>query len=76
MRAAAHDAGRDPDSIEITYGIPPGSDGYLRAIRDPGELRRYAAVGVHRVVLFPPCQSADDAPAALERLAALVTRAV
>jgi probable F420-dependent oxidoreductase len=72
MRAAAVDAGRDPDAVEITYGIPPGTDGYLRAITDPDELQRYAEVGVDRVVVFPPCQSAEEAPAALERLASHV----
>jgi alkanesulfonate monooxygenase SsuD/methylene tetrahydromethanopterin reductase-like flavin-dependent oxidoreductase (luciferase family) len=72
MREAAAQAGRDPEAIEITYGIPPGTEQWLRAVSDPSELLRYAEVGVDRVVVFPPCQSAEEAPAALEHLASAV----
>jgi methylmalonyl-CoA mutase cobalamin-binding subunit len=43
MRAAAKDAGRDPDAIEVTAGGAMDLDG----------VRRFADLGVDRVVLPP-----------------------
>jgi methylmalonyl-CoA mutase cobalamin-binding subunit len=43
MRAAAEDAGRDPDAIEVTAG----------GVMDLDGVRRFADYGVDRIVLPP-----------------------
>jgi probable F420-dependent oxidoreductase len=57
MRAAARDAGRDPDAIEVTTGAPP----------DPDGLARLADLGVSRVVVPPPAFDAGGVRAGLAR---------
>ena len=69
MRQAAVEAGRDPDTIEITHGIPPGSDLYERVLKGCGELDRFAEAGVSRIVLMPPAMTVQEGPAALENMA-------
>ena len=69
VREAALEAGRDPGAIEVTHGIPPGSEEYVRALEDPDELMRLEELGVDRVLLMPPATSVEELPAALERLA-------
>jgi probable F420-dependent oxidoreductase len=69
---AAEEAGRDPDAIEVTHGIPPGSEEYTRALRDPDEIKRLEEAGVDRVLLMPPATSAEQVPAALEGLVPLI----
>jgi hypothetical protein len=72
VREAAEEAGRDPGAIEVTHGIPPGSEEYARALEDPGEIRRLEEAGVDRVILMPPATSAEQVPEALEGLVAFV----
>ena len=50
MRAAAKDAGRDADAIEVTTGGAIDLDG----------VKRYAEAGVHRLVVPPFGQSAEE----------------
>ena len=50
MRAAAKDAGRNPDDIEVTTGGAIDVDG----------VKRYAEAGVHRLVVPPFGQSAEE----------------
>jgi probable F420-dependent oxidoreductase len=57
MRAAAVEAGRDPDLIEITAA----------ASRRPEERRRLRELGVRRFVMPPPGFGADDIDAGIER---------
>jgi probable F420-dependent oxidoreductase len=67
MRRAAEEAGRNPDSIELTLGAPP----------DPGFVEQLTALGVDRVVLPPMGFDVDSVKAgidqAVEALGALVT---
>ncbi|MGH9138979.1 MAG: LLM class F420-dependent oxidoreductase [Acidimicrobiales bacterium] len=49
MRAAAEEAGRDPDAIEVTHGT-----GKLMGPGALDEVARLAELGVHRVVIGPP----------------------
>ncbi|WCO67338.1 TIGR03619 family F420-dependent LLM class oxidoreductase [Iamia majanohamensis] len=65
LRAAATDAGRDPDGIEVTVGATPR----LRT------LEAMAALGVHRAFVTLPCRGAERDRAALDRLAPLVEAA-
>ena len=65
LRAAATDAGRDPDAIEVTVGATPR----LRT------LEAMAALGVHRAFVTLPCRGAERDRAALDRLAPLVEAA-
>jgi probable F420-dependent oxidoreductase len=58
MREAAEDAGRDPDAIEVTIGMPPGADPH-EAIDEATRL------GVSRVLVPPPATSADSIADAL-----------
>lgn len=59
MRAAAEEAGRDPDAIEITAG----SAGVMGP--DPlGAVQEMAALGVHRLVIAPLAWDAASAPEA------------
>lgn len=50
MRAAAKDAGRDPDAIEVTTGGAMDVDG----------VKRYAEAGVHRLVIPPFGTNAEE----------------
>jgi probable F420-dependent oxidoreductase len=59
MRAAASETGRDGDAIEITCG------GAL----DPDGIRRYADLGVSRMILPPPAFDPDGLRAGLDRFA-------
>ncbi len=59
MRRAAEDAGRDPDSIEITCG----------GARDAEAVGRYADLGVARMVIPPPAFEPDGLRNGLERFA-------
>jgi probable F420-dependent oxidoreductase len=67
MRRAAEEAGRNPDSIELTLGAPP----------DPGFVEQLTALGVGRVVLPPMGFDVNSVKAgidqAVEALGALVT---
>ena len=61
----AEDAGRDPASIRVTVAIdaPP----------DPARMKRYAGLGVERVVLWLPSAPADVVLPILDRYAELMT---
>jgi probable F420-dependent oxidoreductase len=59
MRAAAKDAGRDPDAIEITSG---GS-------QEPEVIKRFADLGVDRMIIPPPAFDPAGLQAGLERFA-------
>ena len=62
FRRAAVDAGRDPDTMEVTlYACPP----------DPVLAARCAAAGVARVVFRLPNEGSDDVLRFLDRLAAI-----
>jgi len=50
MRRSAHEAGRDPASIEITAGAAPDTD----------TIKRYQDLGVARVVISLPAQTPSD----------------
>jgi probable F420-dependent oxidoreductase len=63
MRAAAQEAGRDPDSIEITYSGPAKAS----------TVARYAEQGVDRYVVPVWGETLDECRAAFDDLAALVT---
>ena len=65
MRAFAQDAGRDPDSIEITIFGAPRSD---------ETLEHYAESGVSRVVFGLPPAPRDVVLPALDRRAAVLSR--
>jgi probable F420-dependent oxidoreductase len=54
MRAAAEEAGRDPDAIEVTTGTPA-----LQGPEPLEEVARLADLGVSRVVIFPPALDGD-----------------
>lgn len=58
MRAAAEEAGRDPDAIEVTTGGRPS----------PESVIDLAAKGVSRLMIPPPAFTPDDIAAALERV--------
>jgi probable F420-dependent oxidoreductase len=58
-RAAAKDAGRDPDAIEITAGGPPSAE-FARQLADQG---------VRRMVIPPPTLDPNDLDRALGELA-------
>jgi probable F420-dependent oxidoreductase len=64
MRAAAREAGRDPDELEITVTSPrPSLDG----------LRHYRDAGVDRVILWvPPPSTPDEALPLLDEWAAWI----
>ena len=65
FRRAAADAGRDPDSLEVTvYACPP----------DPAIVDRCVAAGVSRVVIRAPTEDDDGVLRFLDRHAALVER--
>jgi alkanesulfonate monooxygenase SsuD/methylene tetrahydromethanopterin reductase-like flavin-dependent oxidoreductase (luciferase family) len=66
MRAAAKDAGRDPDAIEITTG----------ARRTPDEIKELEELGVSRVVIPPLAFDIDGLRSALEQYAEQVISAV
>lgn len=61
MRQAAVSAGRDPDSIEVSWGVAPADDGSLPLGRD--DVLRYQDLGVTRLVVppmsFDPSQVAE-----------------
>jgi len=59
MRRAAREAGRDPDSIEITCG----------GAKDAETVGRYADLGVARMVIRPPAFEPDGLRSGLERFA-------
>lgn len=59
MRRAAEEAGRDPDSIELTLGAPP----------DPGFVEQLVELGVDRVVLPPMGFDVDSVKAGIEQAA-------
>jgi len=59
MRAAAVDAGRDPDTIELSAGVRPTLD----------DVRRVAALGVSRAIIAPPAFEPAGLRARLERFA-------
>ena len=58
MRAAADEAGRDADAIEVSTGAPRDAAGFA-------ELER---LGVRRVVVPPPALTPDEIGPAVERL--------
>jgi probable F420-dependent oxidoreductase len=63
LRQLAEEAGRDPDSIEITvFGARP----------DPSLLEHYASMGIARVVLPLPSEGADVVLPILDHYAKLV----
>jgi probable F420-dependent oxidoreductase len=66
MRAAAKEAGRDPDAIEITTG----------ARRTPDEIKELEELGVSRVVIPPLAFDIDGLRSALEQYAEQVISAV
>jgi hypothetical protein len=59
MRAAAVEAGRDPDAIEITTGGMPTLDG----------LKQLADMGVTRFVVPPLAYDPNKLPEAFEKFA-------
>ena len=59
MRAAAEEAGRDPDAIEITTGGKPDPD-FIKALADQG---------VSRFVIAPPAMHPAKLPEAMGRFA-------
>jgi hypothetical protein len=59
MRAAAVEAGRDPDTIEITTGGRPKLD----------ELKMLADIGVTRFVVPPLAMHPKKLPEAMEKFA-------
>jgi probable F420-dependent oxidoreductase len=69
MRAAAEEAGRDPDAIEVTAGAA-GLGG-----EDPlGAVAEMEALGVHRLVVPPLAWDAESAPEAYEGFADRIIR--
>jgi probable F420-dependent oxidoreductase len=60
FRAALEEAGRDPDSVPVTFHCILGPR--------PGDLERYAEAGVERVVLFPEEMVRHDEATTLKRL--------
>jgi alkanesulfonate monooxygenase SsuD/methylene tetrahydromethanopterin reductase-like flavin-dependent oxidoreductase (luciferase family) len=59
FRRAAEDAGRDPDSLEVTvYACPP----------DPELARRCAEAGISRMVFRLPSEGSDSVLRFLDRL--------
>jgi len=60
MRQAAEDAGRNPDSIELTLGAPP----------DPGFVEQLVELGVDRVVLPPMGFDVDSVKAGIDQAVA------
>jgi probable F420-dependent oxidoreductase len=69
LKAATDRAGRDVSDIEISCGISPLTEGYQRVTTDPGEVRRYADLGVSRLILSAPIQQPGEAGTALEQFA-------
>jgi probable F420-dependent oxidoreductase len=69
LRASAERAGRDASGIEISYGIPPLTEQSERVMTDPGEIRRYADLGVSRLVLGAPIGQTGEVGTALKRFA-------
>lgn len=72
LRAAAETEGRDPDSIEISWGVAPSDDGTMALSRD--DVRRYAEMGVHRLIVSPPSLEPDRIVEATEEFAAAYLR--
>lgn len=58
MRAAAVDAGRDPDAIEVTVGAAPS----------PTSVQRLREMGARRLVTVPPAFDPDGADKAVEQM--------
>jgi probable F420-dependent oxidoreductase len=69
LKAAAEQAGRDVSGIEISCGISPLTEHYQRVTTDPGEVRRYADLGVSRLILSAPVQQPSEVGTALEQFA-------
>ncbi|WP_255730844.1 LLM class flavin-dependent oxidoreductase [Mycobacterium kiyosense] len=72
LRVSAEQSGRDASEIEISYGISPMTEQYQRVMTDPGEVRRYADLGVSRLVLGAPIAQPDAVRTVLERFAETV----
>lgn len=51
IRRTAEGHGRDPDDIEISWGVAPGDDGSLPLSRDA--VKRFERLGVDRLVIPP-----------------------
>ena len=64
-RQMAQEAGRDPQSLPVTFGGAP---------EDPELLRRYQDLGVARVTVRLPAAKADEILPVLDRWAALIRR--
>jgi probable F420-dependent oxidoreductase len=60
-RAAAADAGRDPDALDVTVGVA-----------DTDLLPRYRRAGVDRVLFAPPGRNRESGLSGLRRLAAIL----
>ncbi|TAM65729.1 TIGR03619 family F420-dependent LLM class oxidoreductase [Mycobacterium sp.] len=72
LRTSAEQAGRDVSDIEIYYGISPMTDEYQRVMADPGEIRRYADLGVSRLLLGAPIVEPGAVRTVLEQFAETV----
>ncbi|WP_052668436.1 TIGR03619 family F420-dependent LLM class oxidoreductase [Nitriliruptor alkaliphilus] len=65
VRAAAVSADRDPDQIEVSWGVAPGDDGSLPLSRD--DVERYAELGVSRLIVPPVSFDPTQVAAATEQ---------
>lgn len=72
LRASAERAGRNVSDIEISYGISPMTKQYQRVMTDAGEVRRYADLGVSRLVLGAPMVESGEVGTVLEQFAETV----
>ena len=64
LKKQAEEAGRDPDSLNITsFGIRP----------DPDQISRFAEAGVDRVIFTLPSQERDEVTPLIDECAKLIT---
>lgn len=58
LRESAEAHGRDPDSIEISWGVAPKDDGSLALTAE--DVERFAQLGVQRLIVPPASAEPDD----------------
>lgn len=72
LQASAEGAERDPDEIEISWGVAPSDDGSLAMTRD--DVQRFQELGVDRLILPPASPEPDQIAEATEELVATYRR--